>query len=53
MSASKQVVNGPESTCSKAKILTPSNAREGFELLATLTSDLDSNDLNGLNCLNV
>jgi len=28
----------PESTCSKARILTPSNARDGFELLATLTS---------------
>jgi hypothetical protein len=41
MSASKHVANGPESTCSKARILTPSNARDGFELLATLTSSHD------------
>src|SRR5918996_3253058 len=38
MSASRQVANGPESTCSKARILTPSSARMTFELLATLTS---------------
>jgi len=38
MSASKQVANGPDSTCSKARIFTPSRAREGFEMLATLTS---------------
>jgi hypothetical protein len=52
ISASRQVANGPDNTCSNAKILTPSNAREGFELLATLTSYLDFNDLNDLNCLN-
>src|SRR5512135_220225 len=38
MSASKQVANGPERTCSKAKILTPSNARVGLELFVTWTS---------------
>src|SRR4026208_1611759 len=38
MSASRQVANGPERTCSKARTLTPSSAREGFESLATLTS---------------
>src|SRR5919106_4575737 len=38
MSASRQVANGPDSTCSKARILTPSSARMTFELLATLTS---------------
>jgi hypothetical protein len=32
------VANGPERTCSKARILTPSRARFGFTLLATLTS---------------
>jgi len=52
MSASKQVANGPESTCSNARIFIPSNAREGFELFATLTSSTDFDDLNGLNCLN-
>src|SRR5918994_5618126 len=38
MSASRQVANGPERTCSKARIFTPSRARFGFTLLATLTS---------------
>jgi hypothetical protein len=38
MSARRHVAKGPESTCSKARILIPSRALVGFPLLTTFTS---------------
>src|SRR5262245_56206455 len=51
MSASRQVANGPDNTCSKASILTPSRARGILESLVTLTSCLCVNVLNDMNRL--
>src|SRR5262245_4376858 len=42
MSASRHVANGPESTCSNARILTPSSARLGLRSAATVTSSLQT-----------
>src|SRR5262249_60433468 len=47
MSANRQVAKGPERTCSKARILTPSKARRDFKSDAIMTS----HGLNGWNDL--